>query len=133
MNHEGKEKSKKERETENIVSVICQKVTGCKNKFRIKGQWEFGAFHEWTLIVNKIFCEWNFVVIRGYYRNTKWFDIRIWIWAQEGSWQLYVVKECSYTFGSVVRSVGRVRCLKKLWKLEAFWNFPRMRSIFGYW
>ena len=28
--------------------------------------------------------------------------------------------ECSYTFGSVVRSVGRVRCLKKLWKLEAF-------------
>ena len=29
---------KEERETENIVSVICQKVTGCKNKFRIEGQ-----------------------------------------------------------------------------------------------
>ena len=29
-------------------------------------------------------------------------------------------KECSYTFGSVVRSVGRVWCSEKLRKFQAF-------------
>ena len=33
-----KKEGKKERETENIVFVICQKVRGYKNKFRIGGQ-----------------------------------------------------------------------------------------------
>ena len=28
--------------------------------------------------------------------------------------------EYSYTFGSVVKAVGRVRCLEKLWKLKVF-------------
>ena len=33
-----RKKKKTRRGTENIVSVICQKVTGSKNKFRIGGQ-----------------------------------------------------------------------------------------------
>ena len=33
-----KKEEGKKRETENVVSVICQKVTGCKNKFRIGGK-----------------------------------------------------------------------------------------------
>ena len=41
--------------------------------------------------------------------------------------------ECSYTFGSVVRSVGRVRCLEKLWKLEAFCDVSlEWDRYFGY-
>ena len=35
-----------------------------------------------------------------------------------------------YIFGSVVRSVGQVQCLVKLWNLEVFGELPRMGSIF---
>ena len=42
--------------------------------------------------------------------------------------------ECSYTFGSIVRSVGRVQCLEKLWKLEAFCEvYQEWDQYFGYW
>ena len=30
--------------------------------------------------------------------------------------------ECSYTFGSIFKAVGRVRHLEKLWKLEVFYE-----------
>ena len=42
--------------------------------------------------------------------------------------------ECSYTFGSVVKAVGRVRCLEKLWKLEVFCEVSlEWDRYLGYW
>ena len=42
MNYERGKKEGRERKKENIVSVICQKVTGCKNKFRIGDNEDLG-------------------------------------------------------------------------------------------
>ena len=60
MREREKKKEKKERKMKGTYeqTLKCcffwygQKVTGYKNKFRIGGQWEFGAFHELTLSVN---------------------------------------------------------------------------------
>ena len=42
--------------------------------------------------------------------------------------------DCSYTFGSVVRSVGRIQSLEKLWKLEACCEVSlEWDRYFGYW
>ena len=42
--------------------------------------------------------------------------------------------EYSYTFGSVVKAVGRIRCLEKLWKLEVFCEVSlEWDRYFGYW
>ena len=41
------------------------------------------------------------------------------IWEDFGA-SMMLSGECSYTFGSVIEAVGRVRCLEKLWKLEVF-------------
>ena len=43
-------------------------------------------------------------------------------------------EKCSYTTASVVRSVGRVRCFEKLWKLKAFYavKYPENCCILIY-
>ena len=44
-----------------------------------------------------------------------------------------VLGECSYTFGSVVRTVGQVRYLEKMRKLEAFCEVSlKWDRYFGY-
>ena len=81
----------------------------------------------------------NAVLVRSNLKLGFWSKI----WEDFGA-SIMLSGECSYTFGSVVKAEGRVRCLEKLWKLEVLcevsveWNryfkwIPLKMDLESYW